>query len=212
MTSILLTASSAAAVAVTLSARTGSKEVTLNCSRLFSDCQTQPPSRRKPGSTFQPAKRLKSGSRLPPGRQCRGPGSRLPRLPPNSALLAVVGRQVLFLRVFLRRRLDHRPHDFLVRLDPVRDELPGLPVPLKDAGAAAAGMVLAGHLGRPQQPFEAELLERIGGQVEVFETPADLLAGQWLLAELALRGAHRLDREQRIDDAAIVKDGADILA
>src|SRR5437763_5806210 len=174
MTSMLLTASSAAAVAVTLSARTGSKEVTLNCSRLFSDCQTQPPSRRKPGSTLQPAERLKGGSRLSPGHQCREPRSRLSWLPRNSTLLAVVGRQVLFLRVFLRRRLDHRPHDFLVRLDPVRDELPGLPVPLKDAGAAAAGMFLAGHLGRPPQHFEAELLERIGAHVEVFEAPPDL--------------------------------------
>src|SRR6267143_979026 len=66
--------------------------------------------------------------------------------PRPSALLAGIGRQVLFCGVFLGRRLDHRPHQLLVGVDPVGDEFPRLAVPLKDPGAAAAGVVLAGHL------------------------------------------------------------------
>src|SRR5215208_1176474 len=59
----------------------------------------------------------------------------------RSALLASIRRQVPFLGIFLRGGLDHRADHLLVRLDPVRHELPGLAVPLEDTGLTAAGMV-----------------------------------------------------------------------
>src|SRR5205823_7067561 len=116
-------------------------------------------------------------------------GERPPRLPrrpcgpprndkPLSALLAGIGWQVLFRGVFLGCRLDHRPYQLLVGVDPVGDEFPRLAVPLKDPGAAAAGVVLAGDLGRPQQTLEPQFRELVGWQVEVFEAPADLFSGQ----------------------------------
>src|SRR5437867_3408556 len=129
----------------------------------------------------------------------------------NLALLAGIGRQVLFGGVFLGRRLDHRAHQLLIGFDPVGDELPGLAVPLMDPGAARPGVVLAAYLDRAKQPLEAKLRQLVGRQVKSFQAPADLLAGHRLVAELALGGAHRLDREQRIDHAAVVQHGADIL-
>ena len=56
-------------------------------------------------------------------------------------------------------------------------------------------MIGAGHLDRLQHALEAELLDAVGGDVEVLEAPPHLLAGQRLVAELLLRGADRLDAE-----------------
>src|SRR5437773_8755839 len=63
----------------------------------------------------------------------------------RSAHLAGIGLQVLVAGVLLGRRLDHRPHQLLVGIDPVGDEVPGLAVPLEDPGGGDAGMVGAGH-------------------------------------------------------------------
>src|SRR5206468_7730647 len=129
----------------------------------------------------------------------------------SARLRAGVGWQVLFLRVLLGRFDHHRPYHLLVGVDPVGDESPFLPIPLVHFGAGNASVVLACHLERRQQTLEAELVELVRGEVEVLQTPAYLLAGQWLVAELRLSGAHRFRGEQRIDHAAVVEDAADIL-
>src|SRR5262245_43669016 len=67
-------------------------------------------------------------------------------------------------------------------------------------------MVLAGELDRLALVLEAELLEPFRGQVEVFESPPDLLAGQWPLAELLLRRADCFHAKHGIDQAADVED------
>ena len=66
-------------------------------------------------------------------------------------------------------------------------------------------MVLAGELHRLQHALEAQFLDALGGEVEVFEAPAHLLARQRLVAELLLRGANGLHAEHRVDDAAVVE-------
>src|SRR6516162_6565642 len=66
-------------------------------------------------------------------------------------------------------------------------------------------MIGAGYLDRSQLALESELLETIGGEVEVLEAPAHLLAGERLLAEPLLRGADRLDAEHGIDQSAHVE-------
>src|SRR6266699_1546266 len=50
----------------------------------------------------------------------------------GSAHLAGIGRQVLVAGVFLGCRFDHRPHQLLVGINPVGDEIPALAVPLED--------------------------------------------------------------------------------
>src|SRR6266571_3516832 len=90
----------------------------------------------------------------------RTSGTRLLRCARNdrgrvSAHLAGIGLQVLVAGVFLGCRLDHRPHQLLVGIDPVGDEVPALAVPLEDPGGGDAGMVGAGHLQRLDQAGKA---------------------------------------------------------
>ena len=75
---------------------------------------------------------------------------------------------------------------FWSEFDPVGDKAPLFAVPLVDPGTGDARVVLAGHLKRPQQVLEPKLVDLFGGEIEVFETPADLFAGQRLVAELRL--------------------------
>src|SRR6516225_5035450 len=72
-------------------------------------------------------------------------------------------------------------------------------------------MIGAGYLDRSQLALESELLETIGGEVEVLEAPAHLLAGERLLAEPLLRSADRLDAEHGVDQSAHVEDIARFL-
>src|SRR5262249_134349 len=81
-----------------------------------------------------------------------------------------------------------------------------LAVPSLDATCSRALVIGAGHLDRPQLALEAELFDAFGGDVEVLEAPAHLLAGERLLAEPLLRGADRLDAEHGVDQSAHVED------
>src|SRR5688572_16273278 len=119
---------------------------------------------------------------------------RLPRsyYVPQSAFLRAVARRDLLVRGVLGGRLlDHGIKDRTVSLVVVGDDLPRLAVPLMHAGFVGALMVLARQLDRLQHAFEAELLDAICRKIEVFKTPADLLARHRLIAELLLGIAYR---------------------
>src|SRR5262245_66097527 len=92
------------------------------------------------------------------------------------------GRDLLFSRVFCRGFLHHRSDHRVVGRDPIRRDIPFLAVPSLDATRARALVIGAGDLDRLQLVLEAKLLKPFRSQVEVFEAPPDLLAGQWLLA------------------------------
>src|SRR6266700_1867396 len=72
-------------------------------------------------------------------------------------LAAVARRDVLLLGVGERRLLVHRVEHLVIGRDPVRGELPLLPVPLRDAHQAIPGMVGARELHRRDETFGAEL-------------------------------------------------------
>src|SRR6266568_1907691 len=115
-----------------------------------------------------------------------------PERPPTrwrSLLGAVTRGNPLLLRVCGRRLLDHRPHDRLIGLDPVGDEIPFLPVPLLELDRASPLMVHAGDLDRLQEAEGAELLQALLIDVQILQSPAHLLARQRLLSELRLSGA-----------------------
>src|SRR6516164_7783163 len=116
------------------------------------------------------------------------------------------GRDVLFSRVFCRRVLDHGCDHVVVTDVPVGRDLPVLAVPGLDAPGARAFVVGARHLDRLEHVPETELLEAVGADVEILETPAHLLASHRLLTELLLCGADRLDPEHSGDQPADVKD------
>src|SRR4030095_5739155 len=111
---------------------------------------------------------------------------------------AVARRDVLFLGIRGRRLLDHGAHQIAIRSDPVGDDDPLGAVPLLEFDRAAAFMVQARHLERLHEACRAELLETRFGDGEVLEAPADLLAGQRLLAVLLLRLADRLDGQDAV--------------
>src|SRR5215831_8870908 len=121
------------------------------------------------------------------------------------AFLAAIPRgDALLLRVLRRGLLDHRAHDGLVGLGPVGDDVPFLPVPLHELHRAPALVVHAGDLERLHESGRAELLEAAVVDVEVLETPADLVPRHGLaLAEMALGGADRLRGDDAEHDAAV---------
>src|SRR6266542_1083117 len=140
--------------------------------------------------------------RPPASEEPGGPEGPPPR--PRSLLGAVTRGDSLLLRVRGRRLLDHRPHDRLVRLDPLGDDVPFLAIPLLELDRAAPFVVRAGELDRLQQADGAELLQSLVVDVQVLQTPPHLLARQRLLAELGLRGANGLRIQDAVDDAAVV--------
>src|SRR5437870_11381867 len=71
--------------------------------------------------------------------------------------------------------LDLRADDVLHGLDPVRDDVPLLAVPLLDQDRAAALVVLARDLDRVREALHSDLLEALLGLVQVLEAPAHLL-------------------------------------
>src|SRR5215475_9839107 len=103
----------------------------------------------------------------------------------RSLLLAAVPHRVLELLAFLHRcRLQLGPDHLAHRLDPVRDDLPLLAVPLLDGGQAVALVVVAAHPERTQEALHPELVQPLLGEVEILEAPAHFLARQGLVAVL----------------------------
>src|SRR5262249_54348359 len=80
--------------------------------------------------------------------------------------------------------LDDRLDDRIVAGEPVGDHVPLLAVPLVDPAETRALMVGARDLDRSDHALEAELLDAVGGEVEMLDAPAHLLAGHRLVAEL----------------------------
>src|SRR5438128_11174099 len=121
-------------------------------------------------------------------------------------LLAAVALAIAELAaLFDGGRLDLRAHDVLHGLDPVRDDIPLLAVPLLDQDRAAALVVLARDLDRMREALHPDLVEALLGEIEILEAPANLLAGR----RLALGAFHRrtdgLRGEHRVHDAAVVE-------
>src|SRR3981081_4857071 len=105
----------------------------------------------------------------------------------RSAFFRAVARLDLFLRGILRGNIvDERFGDGLVGRVPVGDDFPALAVPLLYAPLARALVVGTGNLDRLQTALEAEFLETCIGDVEVLQTPTDLLARQRRLGETLL--------------------------
>src|SRR6516165_5233411 len=127
--------------------------------------------------------------------------------------LCTIARGYTFLfRVVQRRFLVHLGQHRPVRLDPVGDKLPVLPVPLLDANLAVALVVVAGECNRHHQPIGTELGDALRCNIEVLVPPLHLLALERLLAELALRSADRLEVVDRVDDAPVVEYLTDLVA
>src|SRR5271169_2451331 len=102
--------------------------------------------------------------------------------------LCTIARGDTFLfRVVQRRFLVHLGQHRPVRLYPVGDKLPVLPVPLLDANHAIALVVVAGERSRHHQPIGAELRDELRCDVEVLVPPLHLFALERLFAELVLR-------------------------
>src|SRR5271165_5633725 len=100
----------------------------------------------------------------------------------------------------------HRTQQRLIRRQPVRDEAPLLAVPLLDPHPGATLMVGAGQLHWRDKTFESQLLDALVVEIQVFQSPAHLLASERLVAELTLRGANCLDDDRGVDHAAVVED------
>src|SRR5215470_7877391 len=128
--------------------------------------------------------------------------------PPPTALLLfrAIALGVVELLAF-RDRLcfDLRPDNVAHRRDPSGHDLPLLAVPLLDQHRPVALVVLAGDLDRVREALHAELVQSLLRQVEMLESPTDLLAREHLVAVLAHRRADRLDGEHGVGDAAIVE-------
>ena len=108
--------------------------------------------------------------------------------------------------------VDQRQQQVAVRLHPaVGDDVPLLAVPLDDLASAAALVVLDGELERLLEADRADLLETRVVEVEMLEPPLGLLPVDRADAELLLRGADRLDRDDPFVEAGVVVDGAEAL-
>src|SRR5438093_11954516 len=140
-----------------------------------------------------------------------GRAAPFPALTPLLLLAAVALRVAELLGLVHGGRLDLRAHDVLQGLDPVRDDVPLLAVPLLDQDRTAALVILAAHLDRVREALHPDFLEPLLGQVEVLEAPADLLTGRRLTLGALHRGADRLRGEHRVHDAAVVERRAHLL-
>src|SRR5437773_12362343 len=115
----------------------------------------------------------------------------------SSAFFRAVARLDLLVRGILRGNfVDERFGLGLVGRIPVGDDFPALAVPLLYAPVPRALVVGAGNLDRLQHALEAEFLDTGLGEVEVLQSPTDLLAGQLLRAELFLPLPDRLQAVQ----------------
>src|SRR5262245_26267075 len=109
------------------------------------------------------------------------------------------GRDLFLGRVLCSGLLDHGRNNGIVARDPIRRDIPFFAVPGLDAACPRAFVICARDLDRLQLVLEAELLEPLRSQVEIFESPSDLLAGQRLLAKFLLRCADCFDTKHGID-------------
>src|SRR5690242_14761637 len=101
-------------------------------------------------------------------------------------LVAVAGSDVVLLGILHGALLDHRANQRLVRLDPVSDDLPLGAVPLLELHRPSALVVGAGDLERLDEAGRPQLLEPGVIDLDVLQSPANLLPGERLLAELPL--------------------------
>src|SRR2546426_7064021 len=85
----------------------------------------------------------------------------------SCALRAGARRDALVLRILGRRRLHQRPHQRLIRCNPVGEHRPLLAIPLLELHAPAPLMIATGQGDRREQPLRPQLLERRGGEGEV---------------------------------------------
>src|SRR5215813_8181936 len=113
---------------------------------------------------------------------------------------------VVLLGVLRGALLDHRPHHLLVWLDPVADDLPLGSVPLLELHRTTALVVGAGDLERLDEPGRPERRDLRRVEVQVLQPPADLLTGEGLLPELALRHLDRLHGDDPGEHPAVVID------
>src|SRR5215475_6244217 len=129
----------------------------------------------------------------------------------RSAFLgAVARRDALLLGIRGCGLLHHRAHQLSVGLDPVGDHDPFVAVPLLELDRAAAFVIQARYVQRLHEAGRAQLLQAGIADLQVLDSPAHLLGGDGLaLAELDLRGADRLDRDDAVHHAAVVIDRAD---
>src|SRR5579883_981619 len=125
--------------------------------------------------------------------------------------VAITDRDPLLLGVPRRRLLDDGAQELAIGLDPVAYPPELRAVPLHEAHGAAAFVVGARELDGLKQAHRAELLQAAFVDVDVLETPADLLTGQRLIAELGLGDAYGFDVEYAIVDPEVVIPGADPL-
>src|SRR4029450_3183440 len=126
-------------------------------------------------------------------------------------LCAVALGDVVLLGLLPPPLLDQRTDQLLVGLDPVADDLPLRSVPLLELHRAASLVVGAGDLQRLDESCRPDRRDPRRVEVQVLQTPADLLAGERLLAELALSDPDRLDRHDPGEDAAVVIEAPDPL-
>src|SRR4051794_35770113 len=106
---------------------------------------------------------------------------------------AIARGDALFLRVLGGVLLHLGAHQLAVGLHPVGQHFPLRAIPLLELHQSRAFVVQARHLERRHQTDSAELLQALLVDVQVFDTPAHLLARDRLaLAELVLRVADRL--------------------
>src|SRR5262249_27453630 len=106
--------------------------------------------------------------------------------------------------------LDLRADDFLHRLDPVRDDVPLLAVPLLHENRPRALVVLARHVDGMRELRHPQLFEPLVGEVEILEAPANLLGARDLPLGALHPRADRLDGEHRVDDATVVERRAQV--
>src|SRR5262249_37768803 len=127
-------------------------------------------------------------------------------------LLAFTRHNALFLRIIKGRVLVHFGQHCPIRLNPIGDEFPVLPVPLLDAHLAVAFVVITRQCNRHHQPVGAQLCDALRSDVEMFVAPLNLFALERLLAEFGLGGADRLKIVDCVDSATVVEYLADLLS
>src|ERR1700682_3369297 len=91
-------------------------------------------------------------------------------------LRTVARREVLLLRVFRRRLLDHSAHELLVMVDPVGNHRPLVAIPLLALDRAATFVIGAGHLQSLHEVGGTELLKPRVADLEVLDPPPHLLS------------------------------------
>src|SRR5450755_4252203 len=125
-----------------------------------------------------------------------------------SSLRAVARGDALLSRIFGRRGFHHVADQLSVRLNPAADDFPLLAVPLLELHRAAALVVQAGDFQRLDEALGPELLDALLVEVQVFESPANLFAGERLLSVLALCSTNGFGADDAGHDSAVVQDAA----